>query len=93
MSTQHHDHDKYSSHSAARGHTPRQIGPLRDTTDPYPYVFSSDVFDRRRFGVPGRPYSPAGNRLPRAATWFAIGVIALFVALGLLTLIQGVVGF
>ena len=92
MSTKHHDNEQHSSHSAVGGHTHRQLGPLRDTTDPYPYVFSSDVFDRRRFGVPGRPYGPAGNRLPRAATWFAIVVIALVVALGLLTLIQGVIG-
>ncbi|HEV2460510.1 MAG TPA: hypothetical protein VGS80_19320 [Ktedonobacterales bacterium] len=92
MSTKHHHNEQHSSDSAVGGHTHRQLGPLRDTTDPYPYVFSSDVFDRRRFGVPGRPYGPAGNRLPRAATRFAIVVIALFVALSLLTLIQSLIG-
>jgi hypothetical protein len=94
MSTKHYNHNRqpHSVHQTGHDHTRRQLGPAHHGTEPYPYVFSSDVFDQRRFGVPGQPYGPASNLPSRAATWFAIVVIVLVLGLGLLTVIQGVVG-
>jgi hypothetical protein len=50
----------------------------------YPYVYSKDPYDPRRFMSSGDVYGPALHRLPRSAvvaSWLVVvGVAALFIA-------------
>jgi hypothetical protein len=54
------------------------------SADPYPFIYSKDACDQRRFMLPGQGYGPARNALSRGAmlmTWtiFAgVGALIIF---------------
>lgn len=60
--------------------------------EPYPFIFSFDPLEERRFAAPGQPYGPARNRLPRAAALAAWVIVILLVGGGLISLIVQLVG-
>jgi hypothetical protein len=72
-------------HSAAEraGHEDAPI-------EPYPYVYSKDLLDPRRFLRPGEPYGPASVRGPSSwVLWLLGAILALIIGAGLLSIILG----
>ena len=81
-------HPGQHDHTAAHHHSPTEPAP----SDPYPFVYSKDPFDSRRFAAPGAPYGPASNRVSRAASIFSIVLICAVLGLGLLALVLALIG-
>jgi hypothetical protein len=85
-----HPHDQ---HPHAHPHAQAQHGdeqPLR--ADPYPFVYSKDPWDRRRFDLPGTAAPSSGKRLPNAVVWFSWAIVVLLIGGGLLSLVLRAVG-
>lgn len=76
--------------SDERDQTPRQHGTRARA--PYPFIFSKDPFDPRRFARPWMPYLPAYNAPSRAATTFSLAVLAGVGALTLISIILSLMG-
>ena len=81
-----HPHDQHPHAHAKHG----DEQPLR--ADPYPFVYSKDAWDRRRFGLPGAAAPSSGRRLPDAAVWFSWAIVVLLIGGGLLSLVLRAVG-
>jgi hypothetical protein len=74
-----HPHPHHHGH-----HDDREGAATLASEESYPYVYSKDPYDPRRFMRPGDVYGPALRRLPRSdvvASWLVIvGVAAIFIA-------------
>lgn len=81
-----HPHDQHPRAHARHG----DEQPLR--SDPYPFVYSKDPWDQRRFGVPGMAAPSSGKRLPNMAVWFSWAILVLLIGGGLLSLVLRAVG-
>lgn len=64
-------------------HSDDRDQPTRSAGAPYPFTYSKDPWDERRFMGPGDRFAPASNRVSRAGvimTWaILLGVAALVV--------------
>lgn len=73
----------------ATGHEREDPGP----SEPYPFVYSRDPWDERRFAGPG--YWPAGtrpSRFGRVVSW-ALGILILaIIVAGLISIVAGGLG-
>jgi hypothetical protein len=100
MPTDHHEHPHHTpphdipSHTA---HTPprhnhqrsEHTPPTRVTSDPYPFIYSKDVFDRRRYSPFGG--APTG-RVSRGMAIFSVVIIVAVLGVGLATILIGAFG-
>src|SRR5207248_10098273 len=78
-----HPHDQHP-----QGHEHAKHGDERPVQgDPYPFIYSKDPWDRRRFGPPGAAAPSSGRRLPNAAVWFSWVIIVLVLGGGLLSVV------
>jgi hypothetical protein len=75
-----------------RQHTRPRDGNRVYPREPYPFIYSKDPFDSRRFARPWAPYQPAYNAPSRAATAFSLAVLAGVGALALISIILGLAG-
>lgn len=78
----------YAAHAGERHHQ-EATPPLRVTTDPYPFIYSKDPLDRRRYTLFGR--APTG-RTSRGETIFAVVVIVAVLGIGVLTIAMALFG-
>jgi hypothetical protein len=81
-----HQHNHPHHHSAAeRGeHTGHDGG----FSEPYPFIYSKDSMDERRYLRPGEAYGPASARGPSNAVVWILGIIvALLIGAGLISIL------
>ena len=84
-------HDNTHPHAGpeTRRRHNEDASPMRVTADPYPFIYSKDLLDRRRYSLFGG--APTG-RVSRGAAIFSIAIIVAVLGMGLATILLDLFG-
>ena len=82
------EHPRNHPHHHSARVRAEHTGGTGEPTEPYPYIYSKDPMDPRRFLQPGETYGPATARGPSTWVIWVLGIVlALIIGAGLISAI------